>query len=80
MVIIHKGKIDQADDLTAYDASPYPKKEFVILEDIKYDSPELLKIALKTGSIYPGKYWAKGYNFILRKDTERNINLILVIG
>ncbi|MEK4092559.1 hypothetical protein MKZ08_12675 [Viridibacillus sp. FSL R5-0477] len=50
------------------------------MEDIKYDSPELLKIALKTGSIYPGKYWAKGYNFILRKDTERNINLILVIG
>ncbi|MEK5530214.1 hypothetical protein MKX79_12630 [Viridibacillus sp. FSL R5-0468] len=50
------------------------------MEDIKYDSPELLKIALKTGSIYPGKDWAKGYNFILRKDTERNINLILVIG
>lgn len=80
MIIIRKGKIDQADDLTAHDVSPYPKKEFVILEDIKYDSPELLKIALKMSSIYPGEYWAKGYNFMLKKDTERNINLILVIG
>ncbi|MFJ8460549.1 hypothetical protein ACIQ57_15620 [Lysinibacillus xylanilyticus] len=31
-------------------------------------------------SPYPGKDWAKGFNFMLRKDTERNINLLLVIG
>ncbi|OMC83116.1 hypothetical protein [Viridibacillus sp. FSL H8-0123] len=80
LVIIHNGEIDLADDLTTHDASPYPKKEFIQIKDIKYDSPELLKTALKMGSIYPGKDWAKGYNFMLKKDTERNINLILVIG
>lgn len=80
LVTIHEGKIDQSNDLTVEGDSPYPKKEFIQMKDIKYDSPELLKKALKMGSIYPGKDWAKGYNFMLRKDTERNINLILVIG
>ena len=80
MVTIHEGKIDQEKDLTRDGDSPYPKKEFIRMKDIKYDSPELLKKALKMGSIYPGKDWAKGYNFMLRKDTETNINLILVIG
>ncbi|MGG0185501.1 hypothetical protein [Bacillus rhizoplanae] len=80
LVTIHEGKIDQSNDLTVEGESPYPKKEFIQMKDIKYDSPELLKKALKMGSIYPGENWAKGYNFMLRKDTERNINLILVIG
>lgn len=80
LVTIHEGKIDQTNDLTGEGDSPYPKKEFIQMKDIKYDSPELLKKALKMGSIYPGKDWTKGYNFMLRKDTERNINLILVIG
>ncbi|MGG0276741.1 hypothetical protein [Bacillus rhizoplanae] len=80
LVTIHEGKIDQSNDLTVEGESPYPKKEFIQIKDIKYDSPELLKKALKMGSIYPGKNRAKGYNFMLRKDTERNINLILVIG
>lgn len=80
LVTIHDGKIDMVNDLTGEGTSPYPKKEFVLMKDIKYDSPELLKKALKVGSIYPGKDWAKGFNFMLRKDTERNINLLLVIG
>ena len=80
LVTIHEGKIDQAQDLTRQGDSPYPKKEFMRLEDINYDSPELLKKALKMGCIYPGKDWAKGYNFMLRKDTETNIPLMLVIG
>lgn len=80
LVTIHEGKIDQAKDVTRKGDSPYPKKEFVKLEDINYDSPELLKKALKMGSIYPGKDWAKGYNFMLRKNTETNIPLMLVIG
>ena len=80
LVTIHEGKIDQAQDLTRKGNSPYPKKEFTKLEDINYDSPELLKKALKMGSIYPGKDWAKGYNFMLRKDIETNITLMLVIG
>ncbi|MCY9548882.1 hypothetical protein [Lysinibacillus xylanilyticus] len=50
------------------------------MNDMKYDSPELLQKALKMGSIYPGKDWAKGYNFMLIKDTERNVPLLLVIG
>lgn len=80
LVTIHEGKIVRTIDLTSEGDSPYPKKEFIQMKDIKYDSPKLLKKALKMGSIYPGKDWAKGYNFMLRKDTERNINLILVIG
>lgn len=80
LVTIYEGKIVQANDLTGEGTSPYPQKEFIQLEDIKYDSPELLKQALKMGNIYPGKDWAKGFNFMLKKDTERNINLLLVIG
>lgn len=80
LVTIHDGKIDRVHDLTGEGTSPFPKTEFVLMEDVKYDSPELLKKALKVGDIYPGKEWAKGYNFILRKDTERNINLLQVVG
>lgn len=80
LVTIHDGKIDGLNDLTTEGTSPYPKKEFVGAADIKYDSPELLKKALEMGSIYPGKDWAKGYNFMLRKDTVTNISLMLVIG
>ncbi|MGE7673163.1 hypothetical protein ACQKMV_06195 [Lysinibacillus sp. NPDC094403] len=80
LVTIHEGKVDHTSDLTGDDSSPYPKKEFIQMKDIQYDSPELLKKALKMGSIYPGKDWAKGFNFMLRKDTEKNVNLLLVIG
>ncbi|MEY9977299.1 hypothetical protein [Lysinibacillus sp. RC79] len=80
LVTIHDGKIDYTNDLTRDGTSPYPKKEFIQMKNIMYDSPELLQKALKIGGIYPGKNWAKGYNFMLRKDIERNINLLLVIG
>lgn len=80
LVTIYKGKIKDTNDLTNPEDSPYPKKEFIQMKDVKYDSPKLLKKALKMGNVYPGKDWAKGYNFFLIKDTERNINLLLVIG
>ncbi|KOP70259.1 hypothetical protein AMS59_20770 [Lysinibacillus sp. FJAT-14745] len=80
LVTIHDGKIDDTNDLTGDGTSPYLKKEFIQMKDIKYDSPELLQKALKIGGVYPGKDWAKGYNFMLRKDTERNVPLLLVIG
>lgn len=80
LVTIHDGKIDQTSDVTGDDSSPYPKKEFIQMNDMKYDSPELLQKALKMGSIFPGKDWAKGYNFMLIKDTERNVPILLVIG
>lgn len=80
LVTIHDGKIDQTNDLTVEGVSPYPKQELIRLSDINYDSPQLLKKALKMGEIYPGKDWAKGYNFMLAKDTETNITLMLVIG
>ncbi|WP_431028392.1 hypothetical protein [Lysinibacillus sp. LZ02] len=80
LVTIHEGKIDHTSDLTRNGSSPYPKKEFIQMEDIKYDSPELLEKALKIGGIYPGKDWAKGYDFMLIKDAERNMDLIIVIG
>ncbi|MFJ6265762.1 hypothetical protein [Lysinibacillus xylanilyticus] len=80
LVTIHDGKIDQTSDVTVDGTSPYPQKEFIQMNDMKYDSPELLQKALKMGSIYPGNDWAKGYNFMLIKDTERNVPLLLVIG
>lgn len=80
LVTIHDGKIDDTNDLTMDGTSPYPKKEFIQMKDIIYDSPELLQKAIKIGGIYPGKDWAKGYNFMLRKDIERNVPLLLVIG
>lgn len=80
LVTIYDGKIVQAQDVTREGTSPYPKEEFIRLEDINYDSPQLLKKALESGNIYPSKDWAKGYNFMLKKDTEMNIPLMLVIG
>lgn len=80
LVTIHNGKINGLNDLTRKGTSPHPKSEFIKLDEIKYDSPELLKKALEMGDIYPGENWAKGYNFMLRKDTEKGIPLLLVIG
>ncbi|SES44216.1 hypothetical protein [Psychrobacillus sp. OK032] len=74
LVTIYKGEIEEKKDLTVDGNSPYPKKDFIVLEDIKYDSPELLKKALKMGNVYPGRDWAKGYNFMLIKNRETNIN------
>lgn len=80
LVTIHDGKIDYTNDVTRDGTSPYPNKEFIQMKDIQYDSPELLQKALKIGGIYPGENWAKGYNFMLRKDIERNVTILLVIG
>lgn len=80
LVTIHNGNINQTNDLTSEGTSPIHEKEFIQMKEIQYDSPELLKKSLKIGNIYPGKDWAKGYNFRLIKDTERNIPLLLVIG
>lgn len=80
LVTIHKGEIKDTNDLTSEGDSPYLKKEFIALEDINYDSPQLLKKALKLGAVNPGKDWAKGYNFMIRKDPETNNTLLLVIG
>ncbi|MFJ8090080.1 hypothetical protein ACIQ7N_17990 [Lysinibacillus sp. NPDC095746] len=80
LVTIHDGKIDYTNDVTRDGTSPYPKKEFIQMKDIQYDSPELLQKALKIGGIYPGENWAKGYNFMLRKDIERNVTILLIIG
>lgn len=80
LVTIHEGKISQASDVTRKGDTPYPKTVFIKVKDINYDSPQLLKKALKLGEIYPGKDWAKGYNFMLRIDSELNIPLMLVIG
>ena len=80
LVIIHEGKIDFTKDTTGEGVSPYPKKEFIRLEDVNYDSPQLLKKAQKLGDIHPGKDWAIGYNFMISKDPETNITLMLVIG
>ncbi|EEM01705.1 hypothetical protein bmyco0002_59920 [Bacillus pseudomycoides] len=80
LVTIHEGKIVEAKDMGREGDSPYSKDEFIKLEDINYDSPQLLKKAKELGDIHAGKDWAKGYNFIIRKDSETKLPLILVIG
>lgn len=80
LVTIHKGEIKETNDLTNNGDSPFPKKEFIAIEDINYDSPQLLKKALKLDAVNPGNDWAKGYNFMIRKDPETDIPLLLVIG
>ncbi|WP_255258196.1 hypothetical protein [Bacillus sp. AFS018417] len=49
LVTIYEGKIVQAKDVTGKGDSPYPKEGFMRLEDINYDSPQLLKKALELG-------------------------------
>lgn len=61
-------------------ATPYQKEEFIAIEDIKYDSPQLLKKALKQNIVNPGKDWAKGYNFMILRDAESKTPLLFVIG
>ncbi|PFA13189.1 hypothetical protein [Bacillus cereus] len=80
LVTIHEGKIVEAQAVGREGDSPYSKEEFIKLEDINYDSPQLLKKAIELGDIHSGKEWAKGYNFIIRKDPETKLPLILVIG
>ena len=63
---IHNGKVEEINDLTNNGDSHYQKR-VCTNEDIKYDSPELLKRALKIGGIYPGKDWAKGYELYASK-------------
>ncbi|WP_249365328.1 hypothetical protein [Cytobacillus citreus] len=80
LVTIHEGEIDKTTDLTNKVNSPIPKEQFIKLSDINYDSPQLLKKAVKKGGVQPGKEWAKGYNFNLYKDPETNITQMVVIG
>ncbi|KXH87517.1 hypothetical protein [Sporosarcina sp. HYO08] len=80
LVTIYEGEIVEAKDVTGEGDSPYPAEEFIKLEDINYDSPQLIKKAIELGDIHPGKDWAKGYNFMIRRDPETKITLILVIG
>ncbi|REB06503.1 hypothetical protein DVB69_12425 [Sporosarcina sp. BI001-red] len=80
LVTIYKGEIERINDVTNIDDSPYPEKEFIALEDIHYDSHQLLKKALKLGIVKPGKDWAKGYSFMIRKDSQTNVPLLFVIG
>lgn len=80
LVTIYKGKIEDTNNLTNQGDSPYPKKEFITLDDINYDSPQLLKKALKLDIVNPGNDWAKGYNFMIQKDPDTNTILLFVIG
>ncbi|MDJ1475480.1 hypothetical protein QBX67_08850 [Bacillus sp. LS15-K4] len=80
LITIYEGIIVEAQDVTRDGVSRYSREEFIRLEDVNYDSPQLLKKALELGNISPGKDWAKGYNFMLKKDTKMNIPLMLVIG
>ena len=55
-------------------------KEWIRVEEFKYDTPELLKRGQKITKIYPGDTFAKGYNFGFTKDPQKNIPIVMVIG
>ncbi|MGX9134975.1 hypothetical protein ACWV26_11445 [Rummeliibacillus sp. JY-2-4R] len=80
LVTIHEGKIESTEDIGGKGSSPHPVAAFIKFGDINYDSPQLLKKALELGEVHQGKDWAKGYNFMMIKDPETKITLILVIG
>lgn len=80
VVVIHNGKVVQQKDITAMGTRSSSAGQFINLSQILYDSPVLLKKAKKIYHLYPGKGWAKGYNFRVTKDPARNITIISVYG
>ncbi|MGE7925732.1 hypothetical protein ACQKND_21440 [Viridibacillus arvi] len=80
LVTIRDGKVlDKVHVPNEMDAMP--KSQFISkVEDFKYDTPELLKVALKTTKIYPGDTFAKGYNFGFTKHLKKNVPIVQVIG
>lgn len=50
------------------------------LSDIKYDSLELLEKAKEITNLYPGDVFAKGYNFGLTTDPQKDLILIKIVG
>lgn len=81
LITIHKGKIHDHVDITNKYDTPRKRSYFVNdLSKIKYDTPKLLKKAKQTTKLYPGTVFAKGYNFGLVKDPDKNIILVKVIG
>jgi len=80
LVNIHDGKINERVDLPN-EGEPRPESYFVKdLSKINYDTPELLGKAKKITNLYPGDVFAKGYNFGITKDPEKDIVLIKIIG
>ena len=79
LVTIPEGEIVSTKDIGGKGGNSI-RRTYKYLRDINYDSPQLLKKALELGNIHPGKDWAKGYNFMMIKDPETKITLILVIG
>jgi len=80
LVTIRDGKVlDKVHVPNGMDAMP--KSQFISkVEDFKYDTPELLKVAQKTTKIYPGDTFAKGYNFGFTKHLQKNVPIVQVIG
>ncbi|GGA90119.1 hypothetical protein [Ornithinibacillus halotolerans] len=80
LVTIQNGKVGETahvpDELDAMSESYFISN----VEDIQYDTPELLTKAQKLAEIYPGDIFAKGFNFGFTKDPHKNIPLVLVIG
>lgn len=80
LVTIRDGKVeDKVHVPNEMDAMP--KSQFISkVEDFKYDTPELLKVAQKSTKIYPGDTFAKGYNFGFTKHLQKNVPIVKVIG
>lgn len=81
LVQIKDAEIKESVDITSKGDTPMPKNYFIDdLSEIKFDTPELLKKAKEITELYPGDNWAKGYNFGISKDIEKNVILIDIIG
>lgn len=80
LVSIRNGKIWKT-LLVPDEIKKLPENYFITdTEEISYDTPELLQKGREITNLYPGDEFAKGYNFGITKDPQKNITLVMVIG
>jgi hypothetical protein len=80
LVFIRNGKVWKT-LLVPDEIKKLPENYFITdTKKIAYDTPGLLKKGKKITNLYPGDLFAKGYNFGVSKDPNKNIPLVLVIG
>ncbi len=80
LVTIRDGEVGEKLHLPE-ELKPMPESYFLsYVEEIQYDTPELLMKAQNLVQLYPGDTFAKGYNFGFTKDPQKNMPLVMVIG
>jgi len=80
-VSIRDGEIENHADISDEGAMPQFASYYIDdLSKIKFDSPELLKEAIKTDKLYSGDDKEKGYTYKVSKNGEENVILFQIIG